>query len=278
MPPANWPRCLECGKQLDYHHARTGCRVKLIPCAYCGKKFSPRADRADNPNSNIYHSRKCWLASRETIIKQDGDIVRIICNRGKYEVIVDASDLELIQPFKWTVTGQGAGRTTEYASGYMPGSSTMKRIPIHRLILSAPDGIEVDHINGNGLDNRRANLRLADGNQNRRNTRARNGKRFKGVRKDPTGKRFIAHIQIGTYDTEEQAARAYDFLATHAFGEFARLNFPGEPLEHPDLTRLKNSRYQNSDTGLGGTAVICTQAISDTENTVATDSSDCLIA
>lgn len=93
----------------------------------------------------------------------------------------------------------------------------------------------VDHINGDGLDDRRVNLRAATHAQNNANVRLRrdNHSGFKGVADSRSG-RWRAYIgsspvlHIGTFDTPEEAARAYDAAAIQHFGEFARLNFPGE--------------------------------------------------
>ena len=82
----------------------------------------------------------------------------------------------------------------------------------------------MDHENGNGLDNRRENLRLATHSQNQRNRRRTRDKVYKGTRRN--GKKWVAHIVLGTFASEEEAARAYDHAATLLYGEFARLNFP----------------------------------------------------
>ena len=108
---------------------------------------------------------------------------------------------------------------------------------MHRQIMKAPKGMVVDHIDGNGLNNRRSNLRICTPRQNQWNrcplkTRKQTSP-FKGVQY-PTGKsRPYARIQyngktihIGVFDSEVEAAQAYDRKAVELFGEFAYLNFP----------------------------------------------------
>jgi len=93
----------------------------------------------------------------------------------------------------------------------------------------------VDHINGNGLDNRRLNLRPATITENVRNQRLRRNSTsgFKGVRWHQTARKWHARIKVdearqhlGLFATAEEAARAYDAAARAGFGEFAALNFP----------------------------------------------------
>jgi hypothetical protein len=108
---------------------------------------------------------------------------------------------------------------------------------MHRTILGAPQGHMVDHINRDGLDNRRINLRAATRAQNACNAIKRHSIRstsqFKGVHWDKARSRWAAQIKklgkvtnIGRFISEEDAARAYDTAAKKVYGEFARLNFP----------------------------------------------------
>jgi hypothetical protein len=109
-----------------------------------------------------------------------------------------------------------------------------KAIYMHLEIMSAPDGMEVDHMNGNGLDNRRENLRLCTRAQNRMNSVKRIGKSstFKGVYWHKNCRKWRAslkldgkEIHIGYFNTELEAAEAYDEKALELFGEFAKPNF-----------------------------------------------------
>ena len=110
---------------------------------------------------------------------------------------------------------------------------------IHRVVMNAPRGMDVDHINGNPLDNRKENLRICTRSENCRNRKVRVTSKsgFKGVYRKPSG-RYEAYIgnpdvknrliHLGTYDTPEEAARVYDAKARKLHGEFANVNFPEE--------------------------------------------------
>jgi hypothetical protein len=106
---------------------------------------------------------------------------------------------------------------------------------MHNVIMGEQPGMKVDHKDGNGLNNRRSNLRWATQSQNSVNTvkLARGASGFRGVTKHRQCETWRAVIQvdnrrvyIGSFPTPEEAARAYDREAQKHFGEFARLNFP----------------------------------------------------
>jgi len=144
----------------------------------------------------------------------------IHCSDGSV-VIVDADDYEFLSKFRWHRATRGYATAT---------------ISMHRLIVGAPVGKEVDHINGEPADNRKENLRLCTRSQNIANTRKprrKNGcqSRYKGVHWAKTNKKWVAIVapngkRYRRYcDTELEAAKAYDEMAKRHFGEFARLNF-----------------------------------------------------
>lgn len=124
---------------------------------------------------------------------------------------------------------------TSYATqNYRPDGGKYTTRRMHSFITGLP---YVDHVNGNGLDNRRTNLRLATASQNQANQRMRrdNTSGFRGVYWHAPGRRWRAliiakgkRISLGYYDAREDAARAYDAAAIEFFGEYARPNFPRE--------------------------------------------------
>lgn len=166
----------------------------------------------------------------------DAGTLRVQIGEGWFATI-DEADLPLIAPFSWRPWFNRSGSVYAYArSG----------VYMHRLIAGTSTGQETDHRNGDGLDNRRANLRTASPSQNRANSgkpRRPDGSahtsQYKGVtwRKD-SGK-WSAKITaldpvlgrsrcryLGMFTNEAVAARAYDAAALAQWGEFARLNFP----------------------------------------------------
>lgn len=150
---------------------------------------------------------------------------KVILARGQV-ALVDERDLGLVSGRRWWAAYRGTSEVL-YARGWIDGRCVL----MHRFILSPGPGQCVDHINGDGLDNRRDNLRLADTLGNSRNTRKRKAGKsaYKGVTKSKN--RWTARIQVdgssvflGSFLTEAEAALAYNEAAAGAFGEFACLN------------------------------------------------------
>lgn len=107
-------------------------------------------------------------------------------------------------------------------------------ISLHREILNAEKGVDVDHINGNTLDNRTENLRLCTRSQNLQNRiKIRNSnQKYKGIyfangkwiARAGAGSKF----KLGRFKSEIEAAKAYDDFVTKTYGSFAKINFPKE--------------------------------------------------
>lgn len=145
----------------------------------------------------------------------------ILLSQGKI-ALVDDCDYERVSTKKWY-----AAKDTD---SLWYALATDDGIRLHRFILGVPDLI--DHRNGNGLDCRRQNLRIASVPQNQHNAKrnARNASGYRGVSKQ--GNRWKAQIQnekqyifLGYFDTPEQAARAYDQKVRDTRGQFGRTNF-----------------------------------------------------
>lgn len=136
-------------------------------------------------------------------------------------VILDDEDYERFKDLSWFVGPRYTMNTT-------------LRIPMHKMIIECPDGMVVDHINGNPLDNRRSNLRVCTQSENLMNTNKRRGdfsSKYKGVSWDNSKQRWRAMVyksgkknHAGYHRCEVQAAEAYNRKAVELYGEFARLN------------------------------------------------------
>jgi hypothetical protein len=159
---------------------------------------------------------------------------RIPLTRGK-SAIVDPDDYYRLCNDKWFATKNGA---TFYAKRHTRKKDNSKHssICMHRIIMNAPDHLVVDHINYNGLDNRKANLRLATRRQNSIHvirTMKPGSSKFKGVSrhtgKNKWGAQITSHGKttfLGYFEDEIEAAKVYDEAAKKFHGEFAALNFP----------------------------------------------------
>ena len=150
-------------------------------------------------------------------------------NRGF--TLVDDKDFEMLSKHKWHILQQ---KHTSYAITHIKRNGKQTTLRMHRLVMGEPQGMQVDHIDGDGLNNQRFNLRACTNKQNSMNQRSTYGSsRYKGVSWNKANSKWQAHIQkdgklrrLGYYGSETEAAKAYDEGARKHFGEFAYLNFP----------------------------------------------------
>jgi HNH endonuclease len=169
---------------------------------------------------NAYETRSLF-SERFVMVRE------IALTRG-HVALVDEDLYEWLATFSWHVHMNGR-QVRAQCSVWDKNSRKWQRVLMHRMILQAAPGQIVDHINGDTLDNRVANLRFATAAQNARNHAPRGKSGHNGVRKSsgawaamisPGGR----EISLGVYDTPEKAAAAYNAAAVVVYQQFARLN------------------------------------------------------
>lgn len=139
---------------------------------------------------------------------------------GNRTINVDFEDIKRMEQYVW------------YCDGRYVYAKTPRKLYLHRFLMDAPTGKQVDHKNGNKLDNRKANLRVCSSKENTRNQTGGKGlSGVKGVYWDKKNKKWIASIMVdykyknlGRFSTIEEAARRYNQAAKEYFGEFGKVN------------------------------------------------------
>lgn len=162
-------------------------------------------------------------------------VIFIKCKGKVLETIIDTEDLPLVMGFTGTWQAVVMPKTT-YVNTYIYNKGKRRWVRLHRLIMNCWDSeMEIDHKNHNGLDNRKINLRICTTAQNQWNMMLSRGvSPYKGVtllrkRKSPKKWRAVLRVNgawklIGYYETEKEAALAYNQAASFYYGEFALLN------------------------------------------------------
>lgn len=213
-------------------------------CEICNKSFS--AWPFEIINSRKFCSKKCagifngnnkrgkFIPNRVSLRrgKIDPNISTLFKNVAiihikNYDVIIDSEDLEKVSKIRWCM------REFQEKNFFRLYVVSPRRIKLHRFIMGAAKGQIVDHINGDGLDNRKSNLRITNLSGNAWNRRKGEGlSQYKGVKKQKSGNTWMAkithnykEIYLGNFPTEIEAAQAYDRAALKLFGQFANLNF-----------------------------------------------------
>lgn len=157
---------------------------------------------------------------------------KIKLSQGKVALVSD-EDFTRVSKIRWYAISLYGNHF--YARAWI----RRKKVSLHRFILSARAGVTIDHINGDGLDNRRENLRWCTAAQNCMNRRVqKHSSRYKGVRWHAANRSWITRIKIhgklrhiGCFSAEDDAGLAYNKEAVKLFGEFALLNvIPGKTI------------------------------------------------
>jgi len=195
----NWARCP--GEMAEVFGDFKGCRSFRARHVQWGKRGEP-----PKPKNGV-----CF------ILLTQGEVA-----------MVDPEDYEELKKYVWCASRRGKGI-------YACRRVRRELILMHRVIMKAPKGMIVDHIDGNGLNNCKSNLRLCTRAQNTYNSRPRDGRSgFKGVAYDKRSGKYKAaigykydHVEIGEFDDRVDAARARDLVARALQGEHAWLNLPG---------------------------------------------------
>jgi len=174
----------------------------------------------------VFLARIClWILLRYKKIRYGCEFRYIPLNQGRF-VIVDLADYEKLIKYEWRV---------RVFPEYVLRKENGKTIYMHNEIMQPPSGFIVDHKDHSGLNNTRENLRIATRSQNTCNNKKTRGRtsKYKGVYFDEKRGRYRAYIMangkridLGRYDNEIDAAKAYDKAAKELHGEFAVFNFP----------------------------------------------------
>lgn len=149
-------------------------------------------------------------------------------NSGKYIALVDDEDFERVNAFNWSLL---KSNNKLYAVRQKQVDKKIEAITMHSFIMNRKI---VDHVDFNGLNNQKHNLRLCTLSENMMNRRPFVGSssKYKGVYTNTKGDKYYAQItkshkqmHLGTFTSEIEAAMEYDKMAKELFGEFAFLNF-----------------------------------------------------
>jgi len=176
---------------------------------------------------------RIWLALRYRKVRYGYAFRKIPLTQGQY-AIVDLEDYKELAKYKWYAKRCERRFYAERWGKTQQGSRVRGGVKMHQVIMGTAEGKYIDHINHNGLDNRKGNLRFATTQQNTWNKRKQKGNyssQYKGVHWVKSERNWRTRITcngkviyIGRFDDEKTAAMAYDQKAKELFGEYAALN------------------------------------------------------
>ncbi len=219
---------------------RDGRRVLLV-CVNCPGRLGQLTRVPPDGTCRSFRPRRKRIGRRTRRVPAGDDVCFIALTQGKFGML-EARDFRRLRKYKWCLCRCGR----KY---YVRRHAKGRGVWMHREIMRPPKGMVVDHIHGNGMNNCRRDLRVCTPLQNGHNNGP-NGRssRFKGVSYNEIFRKWEAAIclnrkmvTIGLFDTEIEAARAYDRRAWAEFGIHAWLNFPHEypPPVHRRTRRKK---------------------------------------
>ena len=188
------------------------------PLAVMKQKDRPRRPPRPTDPADVHRLEEhCELH----VTRRDGTV---------HVILYDFADAEAVEARKWYVNPSNSVPGLFYArTSRQKADGKWGHVSMHILLMGRP---LIDHINHNGLDNRRNNLCYATKAQNAANTRVRSDSKasqFKGVGWRAHAGKWVARTRkahLGYFENEIDAARAYDRAAREEFGEYAYLNFP----------------------------------------------------
>ena len=232
--------CSATARQAKLRLARSGSpggrKVHTVVCDVCGTTYQAvhlgrgRGRACSKSCASKLGSKRslldgCARRVGQWSIHEDGTATLPVGNG--LHVVIDEADLPLVQSFPWW---RKKNCNTHYARTVTVNDSGRRWVYFHHLIVGRPDiGLEVDHLDRNGLNNRRTNLRVVTASTNMQNSvHPRRTPGFRGVFRH--GDRYHANLAkrlVGIFDEPELAAWAYDIAAVEQFGPDARCNFRG---------------------------------------------------
>lgn len=206
----------KCGEQVNITNIGP-CAKDALPLSVASDEVFSTTPPLQKSSEGLNKKKRCRIPQQWTI---RGDTASTDIGVGNI-AIVDLADLPLIQGRKWFPLYRHHNTYASHGKGIL----------MHRLVSGVGKGQQVDHEDNNGLNNRRLNLRIATQNQNRANSRKYVGaSKYKGVcRVKGKWRAFCGKGQgryLGTFQTEGDAARAYDAVVLAKWGNFSKLNFP----------------------------------------------------